>query len=70
MDLQDRSGHLEDLFICPKYAFYYLRFLKSITSCGVVQMYSNPASTSSLASFVVCAVDELYSSLSKVTICV
>ena len=35
-----------------------MRFLKSITSCGVVQMYSNPPSTSFFASFVVFAVDE------------
>ena len=38
-DSLDRRGYLEDLFyLSPNMLSNHLRFLKSITSCGVVQM--------------------------------
>ena len=42
----------------------YLRFLNSINSFGVVAMYANPFSISSVASLALVAVLQVYSSLS------
>jgi len=78
LPLRVRSAKLESwahyIILSLQFSFYlcglsYLRFLKSLQSSTSVT-YSNPASTSFLASSRFLATAELYSSLSKLINCV